>query len=120
MGCGQSPLINNENDKKSEEIEKLPQNIDEIKISNQAQVKHGENISISNNRLLCEKAESSVFKIIVDNKVGNGFFCRFKNFNNSVIYLLTCYHVITKQTLDSYDEISIWEIEAAQHDTIWR
>jgi len=109
MGCGQSPIINNDNDKipKETETEKLPQNIDEIEISNQAQAKQEENNSISNNRLLCEKAESSVVKIIVDNKVANGFFCRFKYFNNSVIYLLTCYHVITKQTLDYYDEIKL-------------
>ena len=108
MGCGQSPIIvNNEIIKKSEENKKLSQNIDNIKISNQAQVKDGENISLSNNRILCEKAESSVFKIVIDNKIGNGFLCKFKYFNNNAIYLLTCYHVIAKQTLDFYDEIKL-------------
>ena len=108
MGCRQSStMFKNENIKSSEEKLKLSQNIDEMQISNQAQVKEGENISISNNRLLCEKAESSVFKIIIDNKIGNGFLCKFKYFNNAVIYLVTCYHVVTKQALGFYDEIKL-------------
>ena len=76
-------------------------------ISKQAQVKEGENITISNNKLLSEKAESSVCKIIIDNVLGNGFFCKFRYYNNDMIYLVTCYHVITKTILKCYDEIEL-------------
>ena len=34
------------------------------------------------------------------------FFAKFKNDNNS-IYLVTCYHVISKMALDSYDKIKL-------------
>ena len=77
-----------------------------IPIVNETKAEEHENLSLENNKLLSLKAESSVCKIIIDKKVGNGFFCNFKNYDNSIC-LVTCYHVITKEILDSYDEIKL-------------
>ena len=96
MGCSDS----------IEEKKNLTTKFDEREISNQAKVKPGENISISNNKLLIEKAESSICKIQIDNKEGNGFFCKF-NYYNNMIYLMTCYHLISKEEIDFYDEIEL-------------
>jgi len=72
-----------------------------------AKVKEDENITISNNILLLEKAESSVCKIKIDDKLGNGFFCKFRYYNNDMIYLVTCRHVITEKILECYDELEL-------------
>ena len=84
----------------------IPKVIDENQILNEAKKLESESISLTNNMLLCEIADSSVCKIIIDNKIGNGFFCKIKNDNNS-IYLVTCYHVLSKIILDIYDEIKL-------------
>lgn len=97
----------NKDDGQIENKDKLSININNEQINKQAIVKYGESISISKNKLLCEIAESSVCKIIIDNKFGNGFFCKFKYYNNNMIYLITCYHVLTEEIFDCYDEIEL-------------
>lgn len=73
----------------------------------ESKVRSGESLSISNNRLLNEKAESSVFKIIAGKKTGNGFLCKFKYYNQDTLYLITCYHVISNDIFKNYDEIEL-------------
>ena len=48
--------------------------MDEEQISNEEELIESGNISPENNKLLYEKAESSLCKIIIDKKIGNGFF----------------------------------------------
>ena len=43
----------------------------------------------------------------IDNKTGNGFFCKFKYYINNIIYLMTYYNVINKKILDFYDKIEL-------------
>ena len=126
MGCSDSNSLKEiagndgkkENDDKKENIDikennEIKEN-DDIKENNdfiedvidQGLINKRESISLTNNILLNKKAKSSICKIIIDNKIGNGFFCKFKYYNNNnIIYLMTCYHVINKETLDFYDEI---------------
>ena len=82
----------------------IPKEVNEGQISYEE--RESEFISLDNNKLLNEKAEFSICKIIIDKIIGNGFFCKIKNNNNS-IYLVTCYHVITKTILDKYDKIKL-------------
>ena len=82
----------------------IPKEVNEGQISYEE--RESEFISLDNNKLLNEKSEFSICKIIIDKIIGNGFFCKIKNYNNS-IYLVTCYHVITKAILDNYDKIKL-------------
>ena len=84
----------------------IPKVVDEGQISHEEKIRESEFISLDNNKLLNEKAEFSICKIIIDKIIGDGFFCKIKNYNNS-IYLVTCYHVITKAILDNYDKIKL-------------
>ena len=108
MGCLESnSLIVNEQNGNNEENKKGENNLVIGEISNHEIVKKGESISLQNNILLNEKAQSSICKIIIDNKTGNGFFCKFKYYNNDMIYLMTCYHIINKEILNFYEEIEL-------------
>ena len=108
MGCLESDSIIENGEKiNKEENKSLENNIVNQEILRHEIIKKGESISLQNNILLCEKAQSSICKIIIDNKIGNGFFCKFKYYNNNMMYLVTCYHVINKQILDFYEEIEL-------------
>ena len=108
MGCLESNSLQEKIDNiNKEENKKLENNDIRGDIFNHEIIKKGESISLGNNILLCEKAQSSICKIIIDNKIGNGFFCKFKYHNNNIIYLVTCYHVINKQILEFYEEIEL-------------
>ena len=106
MGClgtnsldGKGENINIEKNKKIENNNVMGD------ILNHEIIKKGESISLQNNILLSQKAKSSICKVIIDNKIGSGFFCKFKYYNKNIIYLVSCYHVINKKTLDIYEEI---------------
>ena len=108
MGCldSNSLKVIAENDDKKENKSKENNNfIGDI--INQEIISKRESISLNNNILLNEKAKSSICKIKIDNKTGNGFFCKFKYYNNNIIYLITCYLVINKKKLDFYDKIEL-------------
>ena len=113
MGCLESNSIfinehnNNNEENKKIENKKTENNLVIGEIINHEIIKKGESISLQNNILLCEKAKSSICKIIINNKIGNGFFCKFKYYNENTIYLMTCYHVIDKEILDFYEEIEL-------------
>ena len=108
MGCLESnSLIEKEENNNKEENKGIENNLVKEEILNHEIIKKGESISLQNNILLSEKAKSSICKIIIDNKIGNGFFCKFKYYNKDIIYLITCYHVINKETLDFYEEIEL-------------
>ena len=108
MGCldSNSLKVIAENDDKKENKSKENNNFSG-EIINHEIISKRESISLNNNILLNEKAKSSICKIKIDNITGNGFFCKFKYYNNNIIYLITCYHVINKKILDFYDEIEL-------------
>ena len=77
--------------------------MDEGQISDEEKLIESGNISPENNKLLYEKAESSLCKIIIDKKIGNGFFCRLSNH----MILVILYNDIMKIFLDNHDEIEL-------------
>jgi len=96
MGCSESKYLQEKIDKINKEENKNLENKGiRGEILNHEIIKKGESISLWNNILLCEKAQLSLCKIIIDNKIGNCFFCKFK-YHNNIIYLVTCYQVINK------------------------
>ena len=91
------------------EKNKLHSYKDNFKIRNEEKVKEGENLTLTNMKILLEKAEKSIFEIIKDKGYGSGFFCKIKYPNNfnEINYLITNNHVITKDMLIYKENIEI-------------
>ena len=58
--------------------------IDKSSIINERKVKDGENLTLTKNKILSEKAEKSICEIIIDYGYGTGFFCKIKYLNKEI------------------------------------